>query len=668
MAILVATCFSVPALAGRIDVKKKWALDETEIPGTGTVCVASTSVKENKATYSLEVQKIKNNPASPVEILLRESGETQLGPVAVKTVNNEVLVMTQMSEDKAAQTNYFWYLPDETELTLYTIKTQSEFDMRPFYKSVVGDIDFSLKGAAEIMALMEKRCNNGQPLVDARFAALTNHPDSFDQNLLALPLQSVMALRSDYFGMGVQYANLVVAEADMAKLVQRYKPSIDERDILSAEKSRLVGQTIPGIKADQSATSLRLAQTQSRLNQLKTEIPAASRQQETAQKNYDTAYRNIAPHMPTHNQLVAALDAAQSNLSRAQNDLNDAVNEFNANERRVIDLDREAANLSYQIRGLRTDLSAAGNELSRRDRDYRAFQPERERRERLARQPMYAQRRREADSLRGQANQAQQQLTGLQRSLAQARSALNHCAAKPGANCQAEQAAVARAQQAVTSKQAEVNQLQSRYRSAQADVDRIENQVNREVQQEESRLRQLYETAQRRYDEIGRRIDTAEAKRRDIVEMEIPQLRNRNVYLDSLRRSLESDIVRLRGDVASARSQLDSFDARVGYQNLKNRLDAADNALRSANNHLASLQDEQVRLQNLEVQDQNHLIQLGQDLSAAESRLAQVNTRIGQLNAILAEFDRDKLPIQTRIDGANGQINSLRTHYLSLLQ
>src|SRR5690606_17108333 len=116
----------------------------------------------------------------PVEVFLHEKGKAEHGPLAVAQIGNEVLIFNQSEIGDKTQT--LWYLPDETKSLIDTLKSNAKTFEVKAYNSKGRTLKFNLKGAAYILASMEKRCNNGLELVSERLAQLTDHPAAFDRN------------------------------------------------------------------------------------------------------------------------------------------------------------------------------------------------------------------------------------------------------------------------------------------------------------------------------------------------------------------------------------------------------------------------------------------------------------------------------------------------------
>lgn len=659
--LLVSLGIALPAYADRIGSKKNWALDEIDT-ASGKLCIASTTVKENKSQYTLEVHKLKNS-SSPVEVILREVGEQQIGPMAYGSINNEKTLFNEYAV--SGNTKFFWYLPDEMSLVMWSLKANSEFDLRPVYKSSVGDIDFSLKGSSEMIGLMESRCNNKQELVVERLALLTNHSDSFDANPQSIDARRVANMRAIYFQLAAKLNEVIKVEVDLEKLIAKYRPQIDERKALKNEKSQLETSVIPGIKNDQAYTSQRLNETQGRLRQLKSLIPQAANAKSQAQAAYDAAYNKIAPHVPRHRQLVSELNNASNELDSAENALADVISEIRSNRNEIQNLSGEASNLEYRMRSLRADLGPTRREMEEARRNLSAYNPAAEKRRQLNQTPGYNQKKTQEQALTQDLNQAKNQAARAQDRVQGARQELNSCKSVAGADCSGQQAALAQALQVLNDKRAQANSIQSQLNTVKNEVNRIENQVNQQVNREHRRLENIFERAENRYQNIANELDRTNRRHDNIVRVLIPDLRQRNQYLLDRQAALDSDISYLERKVASALSALNNFKASVGYDQLEAKLEQTQNALRNAANHLADLQSEQSRLTQLEISDQNRLIQLADDLSKNQKRLAAVNARIGTLNGILAQFDAAKTPLEKNLKSLNVQLSTQQASYLA---
>ena len=235
------------ALANQVEKKDSWILSEIST-SDAVICEASTTDNGVLRDYTLKIQKVKNSHF-PVEVFLHEKGKADYGPIAAAVINNEVLLFNQFSAEAKSQS--FWYLPDETKLLVDLLKTGvNSFSVKPYADLKGKDLKFSLKGAAQILASMEKRCNAGKALVDERLAKLTNHPASFDQAPKVFDANTLGTIRANYYELAEHYRGLVANEEALAKLVNANLPNITERDNLRVEKADLVSKKIPGLKQD----------------------------------------------------------------------------------------------------------------------------------------------------------------------------------------------------------------------------------------------------------------------------------------------------------------------------------------------------------------------------------------------------------------------------------
>src|SRR5690606_2722677 len=97
--------------------------------------------------------------------------------------------------------------------------------------------------------------------------------------------------------------------------------------------------TIPNIQSEQRLAQSRLDSAKRRLSQLTTEIPAAERAVNDAQRARDAAYTRIEPFLPEHNLLTSAVSRAFTALQSAEADLSAVNNEIARNDHQLREYD-----------------------------------------------------------------------------------------------------------------------------------------------------------------------------------------------------------------------------------------------------------------------------------------------------------------------------------------
>lgn len=649
------------ASAGQVEKKDSWVLNEYSVDGT-TICEASTEDRGVIRHYTLKIQKAKNSHM-PVEIFLHENGKAEYGPIAIAAIGSEIVLFNQSAQEAKSQS--FWNLPDETKLIVDLLKSaEKTFVVKAYGESKGRDLKFALKGAAHILAAMEKRCNQGKALVDARLSALANHPAAFDQNPKVFDATALSEIRATYYEIAARYDQLLQQEAQLKKLADANAPAINERDALRAEKANLLNQKIPALKQDIQATTLRIDAGEKRLAQLKTEIVNADKQRALAQSRYDEAYKKIEPHLPKYKELVNALNSAKRSLNSALSEVDSAESEIDSNLARIQQLEAEVDRLTYAIQRLRNQIPQAQVDADRAYREYQSFNAEFEIRRRLNESHRYRALAQESDRLRDQARRERDALRTIERELGGAKSSLIQCQAVPENNCDALKTKVADLEIQVRAKESEVSRLESQLNSAKREMESIERDIERDVRRIQDRLRDEYEDAAERLSNLNAQLTKAEGDRRDIVEYQLPTLKNRNAELRDRIASLERLIVSLRQEVARADAELKRFDQSVGFSKLEDALEDAESKLELAEATLESLIAEEARLKVQVPQDKSRLIQLNETLKASEQRLAQVIQRIAQLDQALASFDNAKAAIEQKMAAINAEIKATQDRYV----
>ncbi len=649
-----------------IEKKDKWALGEA-VSGEQTLCVASTENRGFLRTYTLNIQKAKNS-LSPVEIFMYENGSNSYGPLATAQINNEILLFNLFSKDKKRQS--FWYLPDEVKLLLDTLKNPlvKELVIKPFSKLGGSKVSFSTKGAGQILATMEERCNGKKPLIDERTSALTRQPASFDQNPRVFEANDIASLRSLNAELTFRQDLIFQEESKIAELDKQNKPQLDERAAYLNERQTLANQKIPNLKADIQSTKDRIALGEKRLAQLVTEIPSTKKVRDEALVKRDEAENKIAPHRATHNDLVYRIEAYRTQLNKYEHDLEGNKNSLKMNELNISRFESEARDLNYRIQDLRYSISKVQPEFDRARREYERYDRQGEIQRRLDSDSNYRIALENARRAQVQVDYKRSEVASLERDLGRIQSQLGHCQSVAGNDCTDLKNQVSALEVKIKAARDEMRRLESQYASANYEAKRIEDRITDEVQREVDVLKRNYEVASSKLSQLNAQLSEAEGRRRDIVEYEIPTLQNQNVKLRNAISGLERDIDIIRQNIRTAESNLQNFDRSVDYARLESNLESAQNALDSAQDRYSSVVSEKEHLEQQVPQDKENLPKLVADLQSSETRLGVVSQEIARLNKALVSYDQARGEIESKISGIKEQIKNTQEHYLSFFK
>jgi hypothetical protein len=354
--VLMAAGFSAQAASSpnkKIKDSGDWSLWETTESNGSVVCYIQSGGEDD--TY-LTMIKAKNNPNSPLETMIQmlQNKKGQTGMVI--TVPGLASTLTYADLDGRKFT--FQGIPKNLAAAVEIMKNNHpDITLTKVGGTKPESTKISTRGLKDMVKELEARCNNSQPMVDADFEAkfINGVPDNIDA--LKLTPAKTSEIRSLYFAAYKIILDKRATEAQLAQVLQKYQPQVNELNTNRARASAIQNSDLP-------AASNNLAQAQSQQVTSRAEIarqdqaiPGLTSKRDASQAQLDAVERVIAPLRPEYNRLTGALSDAQSELSNAQSRLSYI-------DGRIPELDQRAGALQYEANQLSSVLPSQRAEAS----------------------------------------------------------------------------------------------------------------------------------------------------------------------------------------------------------------------------------------------------------------------------------------------------------------
>lgn len=195
----------------------------------------------------------------------------------------------------------------------------------------------------------------------------------------------------------------------------------------------------------------------------------------------------------------------------------------------------------------------------------------------------------------------------------------------------------------------------------------IESDINNEVETIGNRLRSNVDVSRTRVNQRQAAVDSLNSRLRDLVNYEIPDLRNQLTDLRNQRPAIESSLVRARTEVSNAVAALQSYDTSVGYAEKKAAVDSASQvviALRAEMSRLES--DKQASVRNRETQTLA-LLDTDKKIDAVLIRIRETEERSSELNQALVPYFTEKSRLETSMSQYESAIASNKMAYASII-
>jgi predicted nucleic acid-binding Zn-ribbon protein len=329
-----------------------WSLWETK--GTsGDICYIQSGGEDE--TYLVMI-KAKNNPKSPVETMIQMLDNSK-GQTGI-TVSVPGLASTLSYGDLDGKKFTFQGIPKNLSQAVEIMKNNKpELKLSKVGGKKPAETKISTRGFKDMVKELESRCNAGQPMVDADFERqfINAVADSIDP--LKLDPAKSSLIRSIYFAAYDVLLNKRGAEGELAQVLQKYQPQVNELNQNRARAAAVQNSELPAARNDLTQTQTQQATARAEIAKQAQAIPGLTSKRDASQAALDAAERVIAPLRPEYNRLTGSLGQAQSELSSAESRLSYI-------DGRVPDLDQQRNALENEAYRLEQILPSQRHEAS----------------------------------------------------------------------------------------------------------------------------------------------------------------------------------------------------------------------------------------------------------------------------------------------------------------
>jgi chromosome segregation ATPase len=528
-------------------------------------------------------------------------------------------------------------------------------------------VQFSLRGLAETVAELEKRCNKGQSILRPQFdnLFLQGIPAVVDAAKMDIArttnLRGLLARAYDLFN------QTEGAKKELADLKAKYGSELVRAEQLDFHINDLKNNLIPAKQRSISETERSLVNSRSELANVNARLPGLEAAIVPLQADYKNKKEILDQVAPEHDRLQNEVDEAESNLDNAQSSLEATIRRLANNRSEQQQLEARARSLSSEIQSLERDRVDAQSDLRQAQSELDRFDLRWEIEKRRQADPGYNQAKNDVSRYERESQMANNEVNRKRADRDRADQSLRQCQSTPGADCTVQQAEQREANRQLDIAKDQERDVNRRLWSARNEVERIERNAEREARQIQDRLINNRDRAQRRFDDIDNSISS---KRREIdsIQMtQLPNLRSEESQLESREQSLRGQIPGLRNSLQSAKSALNAYDARVGYAGKKASADLALSKLNAAKSEFRRAQDQKTTLERNIQEFLQRLQAFKNDLAQMQNDLAQSQNELRGLQPVLDRYRAEKAPIDSRINGLNSAFASTRAEYLKSL-
>lgn len=681
----------------------------------------------NESNIYITISKAKNKPEIPVEIMVQFVTNVNKSSGAMASISGAgSLALADLDGRKM----FFWGVPKNLANFIEQLKSgRSNLAVKGVGGRRSEDLKLSTRGFKDVLSQMESACNSGKSLVNADFdtAFMASVPDSIDPT--RIDATKATQLRSIYYAAYRASFSISNAAADLAKLLAKYQPYMDELAQNRAELNQIQDVELPNTRNTLAAAQKQQAEAVAEIASIDNAIPGLNAKIAASQKAHDAARAILAPLEPEYNRITGQLNNAQSTLSEAQNRLSYIETRLRDGAQQISNLDFEATNIERRLPQKRSDLDRARS-IFRDAQSRRAnFNVSWERDSRLRNHFEYSRLHNDRQHMSNQLRQNESDLQRVRFERDRVARELQMCRANPiiavestkeflvpgqpgnpgaggglvpgprpppggggggglvpgppgGGNpggpgnppvqpprdCSHLEHALNNANAQVSQREQENRMLSNRLNEIGSRINQIERQVDMEVRREYDSLVYAEDQARRENDRLEADVQNDQNRLSQIRSSDIPRLEREQTQLQNERPSVISRISQATSDVSRLSQELSSFKSANDWDRKAGSVASTGNQLSSDQQNLKQAQSNKAAAQRrLEAGAVTEAQSIAK-IDSLNARVVALNNRAVALDKILENLPAERADFDATLAAQRVELESRRVQFLDLLK
>lgn len=679
------------------------------------------SFPSNESNIYLTISKAKNKPDVPVEIMVQFVSNMNKSSGAMASVSGaSSLALADLDGRKM----FFWGVPKNLANFIEQLKSgRSNLTVKGVGGRRSEDLKLSTRGFKDVLSQMESACNGGKSLVNADFdtAFMASVPDSIDPT--RIDATKATQLRSIYYAAYKASFSISNAAADLAKLLAKYQPYMDELAQNRAELNQIQDVELPNTRSTLAAAQKQQVDATAEIASIDAAIPGLNAKIAASQKAYDAARAILAPLEPEYNRITGQLNSAQTTLSEAQNRLSYIETRLRDGAQQISNLDYEATNIERRLPQKRSDLDRARS-IFRDAQSRRAnFNVSWERDSRLRNHFEYSRLQNDRQNMSNQLRQSESDLQRVRFERDRVARELQMCRSNPiiavestkeflvpgqpgnpggggglvpgprpppgggglvpgppgGGNpgnpppppprdCSHLEHALNNANMQVSQREQENRMLANRLHEIGSRINQIERQVDMEVRREYDSLVYAEDQARRENDRLEADVQNDQNRLSQIRSSDIPRLEREQSQLHSEKPGVVARISQATSDVSRLSQELSSFKSANDWDRKAGSVASTGNQLSSDQQNLKQAQSNkaaaQRRLEAGAVTEAQSIAKI----DSLNARVVALNNRAAALDKILEKLPEERAEFDATLAAQRVELESRRVQFLDLLK
>ncbi|MBY0554385.1 hypothetical protein K2P97_07645 [bacterium] len=671
------------------------------------------------ATMFLSISKYKDRPEMPVEVMVKLASNSSKSKGVVASISG---ASNLGLADLDGSQKMFWGVPKNLSNFMNQIaRGRDQIKL----KGVGGRREegrLSTNGFKDILREMETHCNAGQSIINAEFETnfFAGVADGLDP--LRIDVTKAGQLRSVYYAAYKAAFNISNAANDLAKLLAKYQPLIDELATNRSEAKQIQEVNLPASRQLLADAQKQQVDARAEIARIDAAIPGLNAKIAASQKLYDAARAILAPHEPEYNRITGSLSSAQSALADAQNRLAYIDSRLRDGAQQLASLDAEADHLERNLSQKQFDLDRARSYLRDAQSRRANFNVQWERESRLRNNFEYSRLINDRSSfqnnlrqIEGDLQRTRMERDRIARDLQQCRQGMVIEAAEPRPpggghppgggglvpgprppggggglvpgppgnpgnpgpgpvepppprDCSHLENALNNANNMVAQRESEQRNIANRLNEVNSRMNQIERQIDWDVRREYDNLVSIEDQAEREVSRLQNDVSRDQNRISQIRGSDIPRLEREQTQLQNERPSVLSSISQNTSAVARLTEELSRFKSATDWDRKANEVQKTGNQLSSDQANLANAQAQKQAAQNRLQAGANTEAQAKAQIDALNARAAALDARKLQLDAGLAKLPEERAQFDATLAQQRVELTSRTAQFTDMLK
>ncbi len=663
-------------------------------------------------TMYFSISKYKDRPDMPLEVMLQLTTNKNKHKGAIASISGANSIAFA---DLDGGNKTLWGVSKNLSNFINQIKSGRHVIK---VKGVGGrkeEAKLSSNGFKDILREMEVRCNGGASLVNAEFEAnfFAGVSDSIDP--LRIDVTKASQLRNIYYAAYQAAFNISNASNDLAKLLARYQPLVDELALNRKEAKQIQDVSLPASRQLLAASQKQQIDARAEIARIDAAIPDLNSKIAASQKLYDAARAILAPHEAEYKRITGNLSSAQSTLAEAQKRLAYVDNRLRDGAQQIVNLDSEADSLERSLPQKLNDLERARSYLRDAQNRRANFNLSWERDSRLRNNFEFSRLQNDRQNFSNNLRQIEGDLQRIRverervaRELQQCRQGLvvetAHEPRPPGGaeppgsggglvpgppsggeppgtpgtpgqprpprprDCSFLEQALGNANSMLAQRESDQRNIANRLNEVNSRMNQIESQIGFDVDREYNDLVSIENQANHEVSSQSNNLSRDQNRISQIRGSDIPRLEREKTQLSNERPSVISRINESTSSVARLTEELARFRATTDWDLKANEVQKTANLLSSDQANLASAQAQKQTAQNRLQSGANTEVKAKAQIDSLNARTAALDTRKLQLNAGLAKLPEERAQFDATLAEQRDELANNKAQFIEILK